>query len=330
MSSTKEVFISKVSARLIAQHFSVENVRVVSYVIAIELDAYELTEKSTELTVTETESEQLLKLYRGTLLTEGRSEKTVYIYINIIERLHADVNKPLKEINSFDIRVWLAKMQNQVSLRTCENYRLYISGFFTWLLNEEIIDKNPMTKIKPIKHLEAEKKSFTAAEIDIMRSNCSDLRERAEIELLLSSGVRVEELTKLNKSDINFDTYEVKVREGKGKKARTTFMNEVAAMHLKEYLESRDDDSEMLFINKYKKRMSTNAVREDLDRIEERTGIENIHPHRFRRTFATTMHARGMDIITIQRLMGHSNINTTTKYIAADSDRMAIEYKRHA
>ena len=132
--SAKEIFISRVSSKLICASFSQDHVRSITYIITIELDDFELTEKSTELAVKETESEQLLKLYRGTLLTEGRSEKTVYIYINIIERLHNDVNKPLKEINSFDIRVWLAKMQSQVSLRTCENYRLHISGFYSCFL----------------------------------------------------------------------------------------------------------------------------------------------------------------------------------------------------
>ena len=294
------------------------------------LKDYDVVEEKREIIVPESREEQLLKLFQGTLLTEGKSSRSIYTYTRTVVRFREYINKPITEATTMDIRVWLAYMQAQVSLATCENYRLYLSAFFQWLTVEEFIDKNPMVKVKPIKHLKKEQLAFSSTEIDAIRSACGSVRNRAVIELLLSSGVRVEELTNLNKSDVNFSTLEVHVKCGKGGKARTTYMSEIAAMHLQKYLDTRNDESEAVFISNKRGRISTGCIREACHNLEKVSGVENIHPHRFRRTFATNLWSRGMDIRTIQILMGHSNINTTMTYIANDGERVKAEYKRHA
>lgn len=324
----KELFLQNVRNALLSVIEDVETIEKVSQIVILELNKYDLSKVCTDLVKVDTSSENILKLYRGTLLTEGRSEETVYGYLRVITRFMDDLNKPLTEMGVFDIRVWLAKMQSEVSLRTCENYRSYLSAFYTWMANEEFVAKNPMLKVKPIKFVDKIKQPFTDVEVDALRSSCKTLRERAELELLISSGARVSELANLNKDDIDLQSLEVCIRNGKGKKSRTTYINEVCTAHLKNYLNSRTDDNESLFVSKLKERISDATVRDDLKRIGKRAGVGNTHPHRCRRTFATNMVKRGMDIQTIQTLLGHTNLDTTMMYVSLNKEFIQNEYRR--
>lgn len=246
----------------------------------------------------------------------------------MLHRFMREVHKPLVELNVFDVRVWLAEMQTKVSLRTCENYRSYLSAFYMWLAAEGIVSSNIMAKIKPIKYEDKVKSPFSDVEIDALRSSCQTLRDRAILELLLSSGIRVTELCSLDIDDINLDNMTVLVREGKGGKQRTTFMNDVCKNHLQKYLESRKDSSRILFYTKAKTRLTKNMAENDLHRIGDAAKVANVHPHKCRRTFATSMYKRGMDVHTIQKLLGHSNINTTMCYISTNDIRTEGEYRR--
>lgn len=325
---TRETFLTNFNSRLTEHGFSSEDIKKIEEAFVLEMKDYELTKICTELTTYDYESEQLIKIFQGTLLTEGKSKKTVYGYGRVLDRFRTNTGKKFTEITSMDIRIWLAQRQQEVSLTTCENYRAYLSSFFNFLTIEGIIAENPMAKIKPIKIEDKEKFPFSPTELDALRSSCSTLRERAELEVLLSSGVRVEELSNLNRTDINLTNFEVHVVNGKGGKSRITYIDEVAAHHLKAYLDSRKDDLDCMFVSKYKSRLGRGAIRDDLKRIGKKAGVSNTHPHRCRRTFATTLWHRGMDIRTIQILMGHSNINTTMDYIAKDIEKVKIEYQR--
>ena len=197
------------------------------------------------------------------------------------------------------------------------------------MTSEEIIDKNPMQKIKPIKYEKIVKKPFNDVEIDNLRSSCETLRERAEFELLMSSGVRVSELGGLNISDVNFDTLEVLVKNGKGGKSRVTYMNDITKYHLIKYLTSRSDNNQCLFITRNLTRLSKSAAEGDLRRIGNRANVDNVHPHRCRRTFATNLAKSGMDLATIQMLMGHSDINVTKSYVALDKSYIKNQYNKY-
>lgn len=323
----REQFITKITRKLIEEEIDPQVSKKVINSIILELEGYILSELTTELTIPTEENEKLLKLYCGTLLTEGKSRRTVYTYSTVIKRFLEETNKSIFLINVFDIRIWLAKKQQEISLRTCENYRSYLSAFFKWLASEEIIEKNPMEKIKPIKYIEQIKKPFSEVELDALRRGCKTLRERAEFEVLISSGVRVSELGGLNISDINFNDLSVLVRNGKGGKQRITYINELAKHHLLIYLNSRTDNEDCLFLTKLNTRLSKSSAENDLKRIGRAAQIENVHPHRCRRTFATSLFKKGMDLHTIQKLMGHSDINTTKGYLSLDDDFIKNQYK---
>lgn len=149
-------------------------------------------------------------------------------------------------------------------------------------------------------------------------------------EVLVSSGVRCAELCSLRISDVDLHTKTVLVKCGKGGKGRKTFISDLAAAHLAKYLSERKDDRPELFLSNYKKGYTTKGVEHQLNGIAKRAGVENVHPHRFRRTFATNLYRRGMDVHEIQRLMGHTNVNTTLEYIYADENHLATAYQKYA
>lgn len=311
-----------------ASKFSPDDTRYIIDVLTREIGNYNVTEKSTELATQDQSTETVLQMFAGSLLTSGKSKNTVKLYITILRRFNHYANKPLIEVNTFDIRMWLAKLQQTVSLRTCENYRAYLSSFYQWCVNEDIIAKNPMAKITPIKYEDSVRLPFNDVEIDSLRSSCKTLRERAELEVFLSSGARASELCAMNRSDIDLNTLTVVITEGKGNKQRTTYINDVCKRHLSEYLASRTDNDECLFYSREHKRITKNSIENDLKRIGKRANVSNVHPHRCRRTFATSLSKKGMTAPSIQKLMGHSNINTTMEYISLDDQFIKNEYRR--
>ena len=195
---------------------------------------------------------------------------------------------------------------------------------------DEVIEKNPMLRIKPIKYDDEIKEAFSDVEIDKLRTACISDKERALIEFLLSTGVRVTELCEMNVTDIDMRNLTVHVRHGKGGKERFTYTTAVAAEWLNRYLLNRQElTSNYLFCNANHERIRSGGIRFILNRIAKRAGVSNVHPHRFRRTFATGLANRGMDTREIQKLLGHSNINTTLEYICTDTEGVKASYRKY-
>lgn len=326
----KERILMNMSKRLIEAGYDPDQSRSITDMLIFELNGYNITEECTDIVTYDNESEQLIKLYSATLLTQGLAKGTVENYVRVLNKFRTELNKPVKEAGVYDIRVWLANEQTRVSLRTSDGFRTALLCFYNWLTAEGIISANPMINIKPVKFPETVKFPFSDTEVDKLKSACETLRERAVIEVLLSSGVRVSELCNLNRTDIDFHENKVFVRQGKGKKDRITFITDVAAMHLKKYLDSRKDSEECLFYTKFGTRLTDKACQDSLKKIGTRADVKNVHPHRCRRTFATSLYRKGMDIRNIQILMGHSNINTTMEYITTNTEHVSGEYRRHA
>lgn len=319
-------FMEKLTAR-----FDAEDLGYISATLTKVLSAYEVTEKSTQLIPYDNYNDRVLKRYSACLYVDGKSKKTIDMYQRRIKAFSDFIGIPFDKVGTYDIRYYLASLKESgISDRTLENYRSYISAFYQWLTREDFIEKNPCEKISPIKYRDEVKKPFTDTEIDKIRTACDSVRDRAIIETLLSSGLRVAELSALDVSDIDFINLSVRVREGKGSKERITYITTVCAMHLKSYLMQRADDNGALFLSARKRqRLDPSGLRNILKTIEKRAGVTDVHPHRFRRTFATNLSKRGMDVQTIARLMGHSNIQTTMIYVALDESRVLNEYKKH-
>lgn len=326
----KDRLIRDIEIKLSEMYPEIDMDRVMTCVISC-LGGYEISEKSTQLAERSQDvNDRILKRYSACLALDGKSKGTIMQYLRTCRKLGQD--KPYTDMTTNDIRLFLGQLKlDGASNRHIENQRSYISAFFQWMTAEDLIEKNPCGKIKPIKCEKIRRLPFTEVQIDRLRSACDTPKKRAMIEVLLSSGVRCEELISLDVSDIDIRNRTVLVRDGKGGKDRVTYMSELAAEHLEAYLRMRTDTSPELFQNKFGGRYeTTDAIRKTVSSIGRAAGVRDVHPHRFRRTFATSLYRRGMDIHEIQRLMGHSNVQTTLEYIYTDDAQLRAAYQKYA
>lgn len=323
----RSMFVRDVELSL-SSKYGPDEIALISNIVIKSLSNYEITERCTDIAVPDDGNEKLLRRYKACMMVDGKSERTIKIYLTIIRKLHDTIGKSFVEMGAYDVRFFLALCQERgISNRTLENYRAYFSSFFQWMADDGIIPKNPIMSIKPIKYKEELKKAFTDVEIDTLRGVCN-VKERAMIEFLLSTGVRISELTEMKINDIDLNNLTVHVVHGKGDKERFTYLTPVAARYLILYLDSRNDDDPYLFNSRLHGKYDVNGLRRVIKKIGERANVTDVHPHRFRRTFATSLSRRGMEIQEIQKLLGHSDIKTTLVYVETDTNKIQTSYKR--
>ena len=180
---------------------------------------------------------------------------------------------------------------------------------------EDYIVKSPVRRIHKIRTDILVKETYSDEVLERLRNNCKNIRNLAIIDLLSSSGIRISELVNLNIEDINSENKSCIVF-GKGKKMREVYFDGKAKLHLQEYLNIRSDSNNALFVSLYKphKRLKSRGIELMLQRIGEEIGINNVHPHKFRRTLATRAIDKGMPIEQVQHLLGHTKIETTLLY----------------
>jgi site-specific recombinase XerD len=243
---------------------------------------------------------------------EGCSKKTLDFYSCTVKRMLDKVGKPAKRIATEDLRKYLAGCQGGRGAGnvTMDNFRRILCNFFTWMEEESFIMKSPMRRIHKIKSGKAVKETYSDDSLELMREKCETPRDRAIISLLASSGMRVGELVKLDRSDIDFNLREGAVL-GKGDKERIIYFDARAKLHLLDYLESRTDGNPALFatLRKPYARLGIGGVETLLRQLSEKLGISKVHPHKFRRTLATMAIDKGMPIEQVQRLLGHEKID---------------------
>lgn len=315
---------------ILSGSFDIPQISIISNAAVKALSDYEISRRCTDLVPLDDFNERIIKRYSACLLLDGKSEKTVAQYVRTCRKLSDLSHKRFDEMGTYDIRFYLANdMERGLNASTIETQRAYLSAFFQWLTSEDIIQKNPAAKIPPIKCTKEVRKAFSDVEIDALRFACKTEKERAIIEVLLSTGMRVSEMCTMQIDDINRNSMTVHVKHGKGNRERITYINDVALRHLIAYTNSRKETGTALFYNKNHEPLNPGGVRKILNTIAVRAGVENVHPHRFRRTFATNLAKRGMEIQSIQRLMGHTNLNTTMVYIALDDSQLQASYKQH-
>lgn len=277
----------------------------------------------------EEEQDDLIECYLEAMSVQGRSYKTIRAYKGAIKRLMNEIKVTVRRVTVYHLRSYIAKMKERgLKESTMENQRQVFSSFFGWLFREGLIEKNPVVNLGAIKVPKVQKMIFSEVDMEIMRQSCQNIRDKAAICFLASTGCRVGELVGINIDSVNLDALECVVT-GKGNKQRTVYLDNVTAMFLRNYLETRDDDNQALFVNRYNKRFNTNGIREMLLRVEKAAGIQHIHPHKFRRTLATNMAKRGMPIQVIAQILGHDSIETTMKYIVLNNEDVKLKYKQY-
>lgn len=329
MHDNSEQFIQAMKMRLAAMVDS-ETAGDIIDVIVYELRDYDIAKKTTEIVPYCDDNEKAIQTFTACLIVEGKSKGTVKQYRYSLKRLFEFLgNKKYDMIVTRDVMAWLASLKvtgcKSISIR---NNRSNIMPFFAWLFDNGMIDKNPCDSIKPIKVPSEEKEAFSSEEIDTIRSNCKNDLERALIEFLYASGVRIEEATNLKLEDVDFNSLVVKVKSGKGGKDRTTFINPVARKYVLQYLENNKHKSEYVFTTKYDGKYTPNGFRKITNALTRRCGF-HVHPHRFRRTLASDLARKGMPIYEIQKLLGHSSIETTRTYIDIKAEKVEASYRQY-
>ena len=277
-------------------------------------------------------SEEILEAFLSSKKLEGRSEKTLSLYRFTIEKMLEKVNKNICTVTTEDIRNYLAgyREEHNVSKATIDGIRRNLSSLYHWLEDEDYIFVSPLRKIHKIKLTKKVKAAYSDEELEKLRDGFKYLRDLAIIEFLFSTGMRIGELVKLNRNDINFEERECKVL-GKGDKERLTYFDAKTKLHLQEYLAARTDDNPALFVSirKPAKRITTGGIEIMMHRLGERCNIEKCHPHRCRRTMATTALEKGMPIEQVQRVLGHSQISTTLLYTVIKDSTIKNSHRKY-
>ncbi len=278
-------------------------------------------------------NKNLINQYIGSKKIEGCSKRTEEYYLSTLFYFEKTIKCDICNIKTNQIREYLFTYQkiNNCSNVTLDTVRRILSSFYKWLEEEDFILKSPMKRIHRIKTPVIIKQALSEEQIEVIRKKASNnIRNLSIIDLLLSSGIRVSELVSLNRSSINLNSRTCIVL-GKGAKQRETYFDVRTKIELENYLKSRKDKNRALFVSSHKKkkhgaytRLTINSVEKIIRDIGKKTDIENVHPHRFRRTMATRAIDKGMPIEQVQVLLGHTKIDTTLRY--ANVQQVNVRY----
>ena len=263
---------------------------------------------------------------------EGCSERTLAYYKATIEQMLSIIVMPLRQVNTDDLRAYLAEYQlrNNCSKTTVDNIRRNLSSFFSWLEAEDYIIKSPIRRIHKIRTGSKVKETLSEECIERLRDSCLHIRDLAMIDLLYSTGIRVGELVNLNIGDINFEERECIVY-GKGDKQRKVYFDAKAKVHLKRYLEQRNDYNDALFVTLDSpfERLKISGVEIRLRKLGQLALLDQrVHPHKFRRSMATRAIDKGMPIEQVQKLLGHQQIDTTMHYAMVNQSNVKISHRK--
>ena len=263
---------------------------------------------------------------------EGCAEKTLSYYRQTIVSMLSGIEKEPQEIVTEDLRKYLTEYQasRKSSRVTIDNIRRILSSYFSWLEDEDYIVKSPVRRIHKVKTAKVIKETYTDEALEIMRDNCCNVRDLAMIDLLASSGMRVGEMVALNRDDINFNERECVVF-GKGSKERIVYFDARTKIHLQNYLGSRTDTCSALFVSLIAPhdRLQIGGVERRLRELGKKLNLPRVHPHKFRRTLATSAIDKGMPIEQVQQLLGHQKIDTTMHYVMVKQQNVKLAHRKY-
>lgn len=288
--------------------------------------------QETKEEIIETCNFDYLEMFIAAKKIEGCSDRTVTYYKSTVEHLLNSIDTPIRKITTDEIRGYLAQYQENggCSKTTVDNIRRNISSFFSWLEEEDYILKSPMKRIHKIKTMQPVKDTISDELIERLRDACPCKRDLAMVDLLYSTGIRVGELVRLNISDISFEERECVVF-GKGDKERKVYFDAKAKLHLQDYLKERDDNNPALFVtlDAPHERLKISGVEIRIRKLGRSIDAEKIHPHKFRRTMATRAIDKGMPIEQVQKILGHSQIDTTMQYAMVNQSNVKNAHRKY-
>lgn len=296
------------------------------------LHGVEVTEKKAPEPTEAKENGGLLDVFIAAKRIEGCSEKSLKYYDSTVRQMLDGVGKPVREISTDDLRGYLAKYQKErgSSKVTIDNMRRIFNSFFGWLEDEDYILKSPVRRIHKVKTDKPIKETFSDEGLELLRDACEEIRDLAMVDLLASTGMRVGELTNLNREDVNFHERECVVF-GKGGSERVVYFDARTKIHLLNYLDGREDNNPALFVSLTlpHERLLIGGVETRLREIGKRADMQKVHPHKFRRTLATRAIDKGMPIEQVQRLLGHVKIDTTMHYAMVNQANVKNSHRKY-
>lgn len=274
----------------------------------------------------------LLELFLTAKEVEGCSPKTIAYYEATLQHMESWLSKPIAHVSSDDLRKYLSEyeLERGSSKVTIDNIRRILSSFFSWLEDEDYIVKSPVRKIKRVKTAVKAKETLSDEDLEALRDSCDSKRDLAMVDLLASTGMRVGELIRLNIDDVDIQGRECVVM-GKGNKQRPVYFDARTKLHLTAYLESRKDGNPALFVslNGRKQRLSVCTIEKRIKALGEKAQVGRVHPHKFRRTLATHAIDKGMPIEQVQKLLGHSKIETTMHYAMVNQSNVKASHEKY-
>ena len=273
----------------------------------------------------------VIKTFLSAKRVEGCSEKSMRYYESTIRNALATVGKNVKDVSTDDLRQYLDEYQQRsgASRVTVDNIRRILSSFFAWLEEEFYIVKSPVRRIHKVKTGKVVKETYSDEALEMMRDSCETTRDLAMIDILASTGMRVGELVKLNRGDIDFQNRECIVT-GKGNKQRIVYFDARTKIHLQNYLEERKDTNDALFVTLLApfNRLQISGVEIRLRHIGKDLNMTKVHPHKFRRTLATMAIDKGMPIEQVQHLLGHQSLDTTLQYAMVNQANVKMSHRK--
>jgi len=252
---------------------------------------------------------------------------------------HVDLPRKLREVEPEQIRSFLSFLNTQnYSKSTIARKLATLRSFYKFCLRRGYVPSHPLSTIRTPKQDKRLPRYLELEQITRLLNTPDDntllgSRDKAMLEVLFSTGVRVSELVDLNFGDVDFEGHLIRVR-GKGKKQRSAPIGQTAMASIKKYIELRRADArsshfdqQALFVNKHGQRLSTRSVRRKLDKYLTQAGLDpSISPHTLRHSFATHMLNNGADLRSVQELLGHQSISTTQIYTHLTNARLKQVY----
>ena len=328
MSITAKQYLIKSLGAELSREISAHDLEIVENKLNDVLAMFEV--ETTPGGKTDAESDDLLDAFLTAKQIQGCSEKTLALYRYRIRQLAAAIDVPMRRITVFHLRKYLMDEKNRgVADKTLEGMRSIFCSYFGWLHKEGLLPVNPCANLAPIKVAKVVRLPYSDVDLERLREACHGARDKAIVAFLLSTGCRVSEMCGLDRDDIDFSRGEAVVL-GKGNKERTVFLSDVALMHLRRYLNERTDSSPALFAGRCSDRIKPNAVRKLLHAAADRAGVQDVHPHRFRRTLATNLIDHGMAIQQVASVLGHEKLDTTMEYVHQRTEDIHNNYRKYA
>ena len=307
-----------------------ETISNVLRMVDITMDDFEIHRKQMDI-IPANDMAPVIECYLVSKAIANLSRNTLKQYQYKLTHFFDTVRKSYLDVTANDIRIYLGKFKIERNASDCymDNIRITLNSFFQWLVDNDYAQRNPCTKVDKIKYQPKRRQPLTPYNLENLRWHCDNVREKALIDFLYTTGCRVSECAGVLLSDIDWENNAVHLRNRKGGKEGVVYFNDEAKVSIKAYLEKRGYISPALWTSEKAphQQLKSHAIENIIKKAGERVGIE-VFPHKLRHTFATIGLRNGMPLDKLQALMGHANPRTTLIYAKQDSSQLHMEHQK--